>query len=144
MHQQKNNSYEYTQIKLPQQELASSIIKGQFSTLDSIPSKDAYITIYNSNTGEISGVYKTNPNTGLYLMILNSGTRYDISVECRRLFRTKGSFDVPDKKGEFELKQTIKLQTIAGNKTIKVATTLLKLKQQKYLLTPRQQKLQVR
>ncbi len=117
----KNNSYEYTQIKLPQQELASSIIKGQFSTLDSIPSKEAYITIYNSNTGEISGVYKTNPNTGLYLMILNSGTRYDVSVEAEGYSEQKGSFDVPDKKGEFELKQTIKLQTIAGNKTIKVA-----------------------
>lgn len=117
----KNNSYEYTQIKLPQQELASSIIKGQFSTLDSIPGKEAYITVYNSNTGEIAGVYKTNPNTGLYLMILASGTKYDLSVEAEGYSEQKGMFDVPDKKGEFELKQTIKLQTLATQKTIKVA-----------------------
>lgn len=71
----KNNSFEYLQVKLPQQELTSSIIKGQFRTLDSIPKKDAYITVYNSNTGEIAGVYKTNPTTGQYLMILVSGTK---------------------------------------------------------------------
>ena len=117
----KNNSYEYTQIKLPQHELASSIIKGQFSTLDSIPGKEAYITVYNSNTGEIAGVYKTNPNTGLYLMILTSGTKYDLSVEAEGYSEQKGIFDVPDKKGEFELKQIIKVQTLAGQKTIKLA-----------------------
>jgi hypothetical protein len=44
-------------------------------------------------------------------MILNSGTRYDISVEAEGYSEQLGSFDVPDKKGEFELKQTIKLQT---------------------------------
>ena len=117
----KNNNYEYTEVKLPQNELASSIIKGQFSTLDSIPGKEAYITVYNSNTGEIAGVYKTNPNTGLYLMILTSGTKYDLSVEAEGYSEQKGIFDVPDKKGEFELKQTIKLQTFAAKKTIKVS-----------------------
>ncbi|MES2762913.1 MAG: hypothetical protein V4677_11930 [Bacteroidota bacterium] len=117
----KNNSYEYTQIKLPQHELTSSIIKGQFSTVDSVPKKDAYITVYNSNTGEIAGVYKTNPTTGQYLMILNSGTKYDMSVESEGYSDQTGSFDIPDKKGEFELKQTVKLQTAGNQKTIKVS-----------------------
>ncbi|MGZ5192150.1 MAG: hypothetical protein ACXWCZ_14165, partial [Flavisolibacter sp.] len=75
----KNNSFEYTQINLPQHAQTNSIIKGNFSTLDSLPSKEAYITVFNSNTGEIAGVYKTNPASGNYLMILNSGTKYDIS-----------------------------------------------------------------
>jgi tetratricopeptide (TPR) repeat protein len=117
----KNNSYEYTQIKLPQQELSNSIIKGQFTTLDSVPKKEAYITVYNSNTGEIAGVYKTNPNTGQYLMILVSGTKYDMAVESEGYSDQTGSFDLPAKKGEFELKQTVKLQTIGAKKTIKVS-----------------------
>ena len=117
----KNYIYEYIQVKLPSIELESSIIKGCFSTLDSIPKKDAYITVLNSNTGEIAGVYKTSPLTGQYLMILNSGTKYDISVESEGYSNQTSSFEIPAKKGEFELKQIIKLQTIANLKTIKVS-----------------------
>jgi hypothetical protein len=118
----KNNNYEYTQIKLPQHTLASSIIKGSFSTLDSIPKKEAYITVYNSNTGEIAGVYKTNPTTGQYLMILVSGTKYNISIESEGYTDLTSAFEIPDKKGEFELKQIIKLQTTSANqKSIKVS-----------------------
>ncbi len=117
----RNNSYEYIQIKLPQQELANSIIKGSFNTLDSIPKKDAYITIYNNNTGEIAGVYKTNSATGYYLMILASGTKYDMSVEAEGVSDLTSSFEIPSKKGEFELKQIIKLQTSTNPKTIKVS-----------------------
>ncbi|MBC7695490.1 MAG: PD40 domain-containing protein [Burkholderiales bacterium] len=116
----KNSSYEYTQIKLPQHPVSNSIIKGCFNTLDSIPKKEAYITVYNSGTGEIAGVYKTNPLTGQYLMILLSGTKYDMSVESEGYSEQTSSFELPDKKGEYELKQTIKLQTTSGQKTIKV------------------------
>ena len=116
----RNNSYEYIQIKLPQHELSNSIIKGSFNTLDSVPKKNAYITVYNSNTGEIAGVYKTNPTTGQYLMILVSGTKYDLSVESEGYSELTSSFEIPDKKGEFELKQIIKLQTTGVQKSIKV------------------------
>lgn len=116
----RNNSYEYIQIRMPLETVTSSIIKGQFSTLDSVPKKDAYITVFNSNTGEIAGVYKTNSNTGQYLMILVSGTKYDLTVESEGYSELSGSFEIPNKKGEFELKQTIKLQTLGSQKTIKI------------------------
>jgi len=54
---------------------------------------------------KIAGVYKTNPSNGQYLMILSSGTKYDVSVESDGYAEQQGSFTVPDKKGEFELKQ---------------------------------------
>lgn len=116
----KNNSYEYIQIKLPQHPLSNSIIKGSFSTTDSIPKRDAYITVFNSNTGEIAGVYKTNPTTGQYLMILVSGIKYDLSIEAEGYSDITSSFELPDKKGEFELKQIIKLQTLGSQKTVKI------------------------
>lgn len=115
----RNNGYEYIQIRMPQEAVTNSIIKGQFSTLDTAK-KDAYITIYNSNTGEIAGVYKTNPTTGQYLMILASGTKYNMSVESGGYADLNGSFEIPDKKGDFELKQTVKLQAAGAQKTIKV------------------------
>ncbi len=116
----KNNNYEYIQIKLPQHPLTNSIIKGSFSTMDSIPKRDAYITVYNSNTGEIAGVYKTNPTTGQYLMILVSGIKYDVSIESEGYSEITSSFEVPDKKGDFELKQIIKLQTLGTQKSAKI------------------------
>ena len=118
----RNNTYEYTQIKLLEHSLSSSIIKGSFSTRDSIPKKEAFITVYNSNTGEIAGVYKTNPATGLYLMILPSGTKYDVSVESENYTEQLSSFEIPEKKVDFELKQTIVLQTIAKQKSIKLTS----------------------
>ena len=116
----KNSIYEYTQIKLPQQPITNSIIKGCFSTSDSISKKEAYITIYNSGTGEIAGVYKTNAATGQYLMILNSGTKYDMAIESEG-FEQTSVFEIPDKKGEFELKQTIKFENTSSQKNVKVS-----------------------
>lgn len=117
----KNNTLEYTQIKLPQHASAHSIIKGQFSTTDSIPKKDAYINIYNESTGEVAGSYKTNTQTGQYLMVLISGVKYDMTVESEGNPDFNTSFEVPDKKGEFDLKQIIKIQTKLIPKAISVS-----------------------
>lgn len=116
----KNNNYEYIEVKFPKNEIETSIIKGKFITTDSIQKKDAYITVYNSNTGEIAGVYKTNSNTGLYLMILPTATKYEVSVESDGINGLVGAFEIPEKKGDFELKQTITLQTKQNPKTIVV------------------------
>lgn len=53
-------------------------------------------------------------------MILTSGTKYDLSIECEGYSELTSSFEIPDKKGEFELKQIIKLQKTGTQKTIKV------------------------
>ena len=106
----KNNKFEYIELKMPQRAATGSVIKGSFTTLDSIPNRDAIISVYNSNTGEIAGVYKTNSSTGQYLMVLTSGQKYDATVEADGHKEFTASFDVPDKKGDFILKQMIKLR----------------------------------
>ncbi len=106
----KNNRYEYIELKVPQRTATNSIIKGSFTTLDSIPNRDAIISVYNSNTGEIAGVYKTNSSTGQYLMVLTSGQKYDVTIETEGHAEFTSNFDVPDKKGDFILKQMIKLR----------------------------------
>lgn len=116
----KNNSYEYIQVKLPHKSQSTSIVKGHFSTSDSIPKHEAFITVTNSNTGEVAGAYKTNPNTGNYLMILASGTKYEISVEADNVAEQVNTFELPDKKGDFELKQLIKAQ-VTNPKSLKIS-----------------------
>lgn len=115
----KNNTYEYLQIKYPKTELDNTIIKGWFNSSDTTK-KDVYITVYNSNTGEISGVYKTNRKTGLYLMVLPSGIKYEMNVEVEGVPSYTTTFDIPEKKKEFELKQIIKLQPSQNTKALLV------------------------
>jgi len=68
----KSEKFEYIQIKTWQKALSYSIIKGNFS-MDSSANKDAIITVFNSQTDEIAGVYKTNSDNGNYLMVLSAG-----------------------------------------------------------------------
>lgn len=105
----KNNNYELIHIKMPSGALLSSVIKGRFSSMDSIPEKDAIISVYNSNSGEIAGVYRTNSKTGNYLMILTAGTKYDMTISAEGYPDYNSAFEIPAKKNEFTLKQIIKI-----------------------------------
>jgi tetratricopeptide (TPR) repeat protein len=116
----KSEKMEMLHIKLPQKENNYLVIKGNFSTQDSIPTKDAIITIYNNKTTEIAGVYKTNSQTGMYLMILASNSQYNMIIETPGYPELKGSFELPEKKGDYQLKQIIKCTKEKLNKSIKI------------------------
>jgi hypothetical protein len=116
----KNNKYEFIRIKMPHGALSSSVIKGSFTTLDSVPTKDAIISVFNSNTGEVAGVYRTNPETGRYLMILVAGIKYDMTVDVEDYPEYNTTFEIPEKKGEFTLKQVIKFKKESEQKSMKV------------------------
>lgn len=106
----KGNGLEYMQIKVPQKTPEFSIIKGNFHCADSSNKKDAIITVFNANNGEMAGVYKTNTETGNYLMILFSGVSYNMLVEAEGYPEMNNDFSVPEKAGDFTLKQTIELR----------------------------------
>lgn len=107
----KSDKFEYIQIKSPQKALAPSIIKGNFG-IDSSANKDALITVFNSLTEEIAGVYKTNSENGNYLMVLASGISYYMLIEADNYPEFKSAFVLPEKKGDFILKQVIKFPAI--------------------------------
>ncbi len=104
----KSEKFEYIQIKTWQKANAVSIIKGNFS-LDSSKTPDAIITVFNAQTDEIAGVYKTNSDNGNYLMVLSSGQSYYMLIEADGFPELNNSFDVPEKKGDFILKQSISI-----------------------------------
>jgi len=107
----KNGKFEYIQIKTPQKELSYSIIKGRFAAMDSSNNKNAILTVYNAENEEIAGVYKTNADNGHYLMVLLSGTSYHLTIECDGFPEIKRNFTIPEKKGDFILRQEILLRS---------------------------------
>ncbi|MBA3664842.1 MAG: PD40 domain-containing protein [Bacteroidetes bacterium] len=109
----KINTFELLHIKVPEGNSPSSIIKGNFTTSDSIPLREALISVYNTNNGEIAGVYRTNAKTGMYLMVLPSGTKFDITVSAENYPDLNSSFEIPSKKNEFTLKQKIILKKLS-------------------------------
>ncbi len=104
----KSDKFEYIQVKTWQKANAFSIIKGNFA-IDSSKNMDAIITVFNAQTDEIAGVYKTNGDNGNYLMVLSAGISYYMLIETEGYPELNNSFDVPEKKGDFILKQTIRL-----------------------------------
>ncbi|MDX2174050.1 MAG: hypothetical protein SFY56_13185 [Bacteroidota bacterium] len=116
----KNNRLEYIHMKLPKGNVENSVVKGVFSTADSVPQRDAIITVYNFSTKEIAGVYKTNTQTGKYLMILTAGNKYEMMIESSGYPEMSTIFEIPQKKGDFALKQVIKFQKDFDKKSLKV------------------------
>jgi hypothetical protein len=106
----KNGKYEYIQIKTHERSLSYSIIKGRFSILDSSGNNNALITVYNTENEEIAGVYKTNSESGHYLMVLLAGNTYHLVVEANGYPPVKRDFQLPEKKGDFILRQEIILR----------------------------------
>jgi hypothetical protein len=116
----KNGKFELIQIKKIENAQPYSIIKGNFTTTDSIPNRHAIITVFNASTNEIAGVYKTNGETGNYLMALMAGTIYNIIVEADGYAELNNTFSVPEKRGDFVLKQSIQVSRENRNESMKV------------------------
>ena len=116
----KNGKFELIQIKKIENAQPYSIIKGNFTTTDSIPNRHAIITVFNASTNEIAGVYKTNGETGNYLMALMAGTIYNIIVEVDGYAELNNTFGVPEKRGDFVLKQSIQVSRENRNESMKV------------------------
>ncbi|HXC07132.1 MAG TPA: hypothetical protein VNZ86_20370, partial [Bacteroidia bacterium] len=105
----KNGKYEFMQVKIHERSLSYSIIKGRFSTLDSVENRNALLTVFNAENEEIVGVYKTNPESGHYLMVLLAGASYHVEIESEGFPVIKRDFQLPEKKGDFILRQEIGL-----------------------------------
>ena len=97
-------------IKLPQEVLPLAIIKGHFMTLDSIPNVSATITVTNTNTQEIAGIYNTNPYTGKYLMALIPGIKYELLIETDNYKAHTAFMTVPRITDPTPLKQHLRLK----------------------------------
>ncbi|MDQ3193342.1 MAG: hypothetical protein M3Q58_17295 [Bacteroidota bacterium] len=107
----KNGNFENIQIKtLKTQQNETSIIKGHFTTLDSIESRDAIITVFYSDNDEIAGIYKTKSKIGTYIIALPSATKYSMIIESEGYPELNAVFSIPEKSEDFILSQEIRLR----------------------------------
>ncbi|MCW8937029.1 MAG: hypothetical protein OQJ94_03505, partial [Flavobacteriales bacterium] len=60
--------------------ISSTIIKGNFEVKGYPHMRKAEISVYNISTDELVGVYKTNPKTGNYLVILIPNVKYEFVI----------------------------------------------------------------
>lgn len=117
----KENTTEQLFIKLPSSENDYYVIKGNFNAVtDTSITKDALITLFNNSTGELAGVYKTNSQTGNYLFILSPGTKYDVSIESEGYHEITSSFEIPQKRGDYVLKQILRCVKEKNKKALKI------------------------
>lgn len=117
----KDNKTEQLFIKLPTRENDYYVIKGNYTAAnDTGYSKEGLITLFNNNTGELAGVYKTNSQTGHYLMIVAPGAKYDVTIETEGYTDISSSFDVPQKRGDYVLKQLMRCVKEKNKKAIKI------------------------
>lgn len=97
-------------VDMPKPPKPLTILKGQFTTADSIPNYSASIAVYNTNNGEIVGIYNTNANTGNFLMALMPGVKYEYSITADGYKEHTAYVTVPIQTDDFPLRQNIKLK----------------------------------
>ncbi|HET6245859.1 MAG: PD40 domain-containing protein [Bacteroidetes bacterium] len=103
------NQFEYINIKLLKNTLPVFIIKGHFTTLDSLNSRDAIITIFDNESGEMAGICRTNSVSGNYLMALNPNKEYELTVSCIYYPEFSAILIIPEKTSDFIFRQEIRV-----------------------------------
>ncbi|MBL0049350.1 MAG: PD40 domain-containing protein [Bacteroidetes bacterium] len=87
-----------------------ALISGVFSTIDENTHPEATITVRNSDTKAIIGVYKSDPKTGNYSIPLPSSGKYIFNVESEVSAMKTEIVEVPEKKDLGTLQQKISIK----------------------------------
>ena len=75
--------------------ISSTIIKGNFEVKGYPNMRKAEISVYNISTDELVGVYKTNPKTGNYLVILIPNVKYEFVINSYGYAPIKKTVEIP-------------------------------------------------
>lgn len=75
--------------------ISSTIIKGNFEVKGYPHMRKAEISVYNISTDELVGVYKTNPTTGNYLVILIPNVKYEFVINSYGYAPIKKTVEIP-------------------------------------------------
>jgi outer membrane protein OmpA-like peptidoglycan-associated protein len=101
------------QIIMPKTNIPLTMIRGTILCADSLKPLDVNIKLKNVETGEfVRHVYKPNPETGKYLIILPPGKIYDMVITTHGYLPYKLNVFIPNQDKFFELYQTIYLKMV--------------------------------
>lgn len=101
------------QVEMPSANIPLTMIRGSILCADSLKPLDVIIKVRDAETGEfIKHVYKPNPETGKYLIILPPGKSYDMIVSTEGYIPYKMNVSIPKQKEFYELYQTIYIKPV--------------------------------
>jgi hypothetical protein len=112
--------FEVFNIKIPKNQSSISIIKGNFTTTDESKIKEAIISVYHIDDGEVAGIYLTNSKNGNYVMALPSGMKYEIYVNCEGYPEFNETLEIPEIVSNFTLKQELKIVKLNDDYQLKI------------------------
>ncbi|MGB0882265.1 MAG: OmpA family protein [Vicingaceae bacterium] len=101
------------QVEMPTNNIPLTMIRGSILCADSLKPLDVIIKVRDTETGKfIKHVYKPNPETGKYLIILPPGKSYDMVVSTDGYIPYKMNVFIPEQKEFYELYQTIYIKPV--------------------------------
>ena len=90
-----DRSFAMYKARTNQSGISSTIIKGNFEIKGYPHMRKAEISVYNISTDELVGVYKTNPKTGNYLVILIPNVKYEFIINSYGYAPIKKIVEIP-------------------------------------------------
>lgn len=100
-------------VKMPDSNIPLTMIRGKILCSDLLKPLNVIIKVRDVETNEfIRHVYKPNPETGKYLIILPPGKNYDMIISTEGYIPYKMNVFIPEQKEFYELYQIIYLKTI--------------------------------
>lgn len=90
-----NGTFSMYKARTNQSGISSTIIKGNFEVKGYPHMRKAEISVYNISTDELVGVYKTNPKTGNYLVILIPNIKYEFVINTYGYAPIKKTVEIP-------------------------------------------------
>lgn len=99
-------------INLPESHVRNmSVLTGLAANVKGEVLTGAEISVFDKETGELVGVYKPDPETGRYLIILPKGKEYDISIQAEGYEEVFNNLEIPDEPFE-ETQEVVKIETV--------------------------------
>lgn len=143
------------QIVMPEMNIPLTMIRGTILCADSLKPLEVEIKVKDVETNKfIKHVYRPNPKTGKYLIILPPGKNYDLIVSTKGYIPYKMNVFIPEQKEFYELYQTIYIKAVdpfnkklgqgisIDNSFINTTGVILDLAEQKRLEDLRQENIQ--
>ena len=91
----KDGFYTMYKARTNQTGISSVVIRGNFEVKDFPAMRKAEISVYNISTDELVGVYRTNPKTGNYLIILIPNVKYEFVINTYGYAPIKKTVEIP-------------------------------------------------